>query len=92
MGQQQWRQQQRRQQQRSPGSCEGNVFSCLRPTAAQQPGRSATQQAGLTSTVSWNALAWSKAAWPMEPSITKITCCGFTAARGGGQGQPGREG
>lgn len=40
----------------------------------------------LTSTVSWKALAWSKAAWPMEPSITKMTCCGFTAARRNGHG------
>ena len=38
----------------------------------------------LTSTVSWKALAWSKAAWPIEPSMTKMTWCGLTAGRVGG--------
>mmetsp|Transcript_6739 Transcript_6739/g.16779 ORF Transcript_6739/g.16779 Transcript_6739/m.16779 type:complete len:258 (-) Transcript_6739:700-1473(-) len=33
-----------------------------------------------TSTLSLNALAWSNAAWPMEPSMTKMTRSGLTAA------------
>jgi hypothetical protein len=33
----------------------------------------------LTSTLSLKALAWSKAAWPMLPSITKMTRSGATA-------------
>jgi hypothetical protein len=51
-------------------------------TGNQQQQADSTPPPALTSTVSWKALAWSKAAWPMEPSITKITCCGLTAAWG----------
>lgn len=51
--------------------CTSVLRPLLRKTPARQP---------LTSTDSWNALAWSKAAWPMEPSITKITWLGLTAA------------
>jgi hypothetical protein len=46
----------------------------------------------LTSTVSWKALAWSKAAWPMDPSMTKITCWGLTAANTGGGGHRAKMG
>jgi hypothetical protein len=40
----------------------------------------AARQGARTSTASLNALAWSKAAWPMLPSMTKMTSEGFTFA------------
>lgn len=62
------------------------VWVCITQNIVQegQPARP------LTSTDSWKALAWSKAAWPMEPSITKMTWLGLTAAGAGRQ--PGKEG
>jgi hypothetical protein len=42
----------------------------------------------LTSTLSLKACAWSKAACPMEPSITKITRSGATASATCSQAPP----